>query len=39
MFVVKVLTGQMTELNDVREYEDEDLKEKKHTKDQMSTEG
>ncbi len=39
MFVVKVLTGQMTELNDVREYEDEDLKEKKYTKDQMSTEG
>lgn len=39
MFVVKVLTGQMRELNDVREYEDEDLKEKKDTNDQMSTEG
>lgn len=38
LFVVKVLTGQMTEVNDVREY-DEDLKEKKDTNDQMSTEG
>lgn len=39
LFVVKVLTGQMTEVNDVREYEDEDLKDKKDTNDQMSTEG
>lgn len=39
LFVVKALTGQMTEVNDVREYEDEDLKEKKDTNDQMSTEG
>lgn len=40
LFVVKVLTGQMKEVNDVREYEDEDLKGiKKDTNDQMSTEG
>uniref|UniRef100_A0A671SHE6 Ceramide synthase 1-like n=1 Tax=Sinocyclocheilus anshuiensis TaxID=1608454 RepID=A0A671SHE6_9TELE len=39
LFVVKVLTGQMKEVNDVREYEEEDLKEKKDTNDQMSTEG
>uniref|UniRef100_A0A8C2IW03 Ceramide synthase 1 n=1 Tax=Cyprinus carpio TaxID=7962 RepID=A0A8C2IW03_CYPCA len=39
LFVVKVLTGQMTEVNDVREYEDDELKEKKDTNDQMSTEG
>lgn len=39
LFVVKVLTGQMKEVNDVREYEDEDLKDKEDTNDQMSTEG
>ncbi|XP_016403452.1 ceramide synthase 1-like [Sinocyclocheilus rhinocerous] len=39
LFVGKVLTGQMKEVNDVREYEEEDLKEKKDTNDQMSTEG
>lgn len=39
LFVAKVLTGQMKEVNDVREYEEDDLKERTDTNDQMSTEG
>lgn len=39
LFVAKVLTGQMKEVNDVREYEEDELKERTDTNDQMSTEG
>ncbi|KAK7136607.1 hypothetical protein R3I93_016829 [Phoxinus phoxinus] len=39
LFVAKVLTGQMKEVNDVREYEEDHLKERTDTNDQMSNEG
>lgn len=39
LFVAKVLTGQMKEVNDVREYEEDQLKERADTNDQMSNEG
>lgn len=39
LFVAKVLTGQMKEVNDVREYEEDQLKERTDTNDQMSSEG
>jgi len=39
LFVAKVLTGQMKEVNDVREYEEDLLKERTDTNDQTSNEG
>lgn len=39
LFVVKVITGQMKEVNDVREYEEDEQQEREHAEDQTSVDG